>query len=169
MTHSVCLLLGSNIKPEENLFQAMMLLQREVTVIRSSSIWESEAVGSEGPNFLNAAVLVQSTCGKILLKEQVCRPLEAMLGRIRTKDRNAPRTIDIDIIIFDGQVVDPSLWVHAYVAVPVSEILVDYRSEEGQSLWDFAHKQKQRNSVLLRKDLSAYPFSTIFPTHNEKR
>lgn len=168
MTHSI-LLLGSNIRPEENLYQAMKLLQRKVTVLQSSSVWESAAVGSDGPVFLNAAVLVQSTLGKKLFKEQVCRPLEAMLKRVRTQDKNAPRTIDIDIILFDGQVVDPSLWVHAYVAVPVSEILVDYRSEEGQSLWDFAHKQKQRNSVLLRKDLSAYPFSTIFPTHNEKR
>ena len=87
--HQVCLLLGSNIQPERNLPLAVRELGEQLTILRASSVWESPAVGSRGPNFLNAALLCQTGLAAEALKWQVLRPLEARLGRVRNQDKNA--------------------------------------------------------------------------------
>jgi 2-amino-4-hydroxy-6-hydroxymethyldihydropteridine diphosphokinase len=121
--HQVCLLLGSNIRPEYNLPLAVALLRQDLTILRVSSVWESTPDGGNGPNYLNAAVLAISHRSALMLKKRILRPLETHLGRIRSLDKNSPRPIDLDIIFFDQQLLDPLLWDHAYRAVPVSEIL----------------------------------------------
>lgn len=160
--HRICLLLGSNIEPEKHLLASIQLLAQHVALVQTSSIWESKAVGSDGPNFLNAAVLAMTTRDADSLKEQVVRPLEEHLGRVRTRDKNAPRTMDIDIILFDQQVLDPSLWHHAHRAVPVSEILPECRSETGKYLKDIASHLVSLSPIWVRTDVSGYPFSTVF-------
>lgn len=160
--HSICLLLGSNIEPEDNLPLSVLLLQEHMTVLQTSAVWESEAIGSEGPNFLNAAVLARTTLDAEELKKEVLRPLEAQLGRVRTEDKNAPRTIDIDLIVFDQKLLDAGLWKYAHLAVPISEILPNYMSEAGSCLKDFAVKLASNTPLKFRDDVSAYPFSTIF-------
>ena len=47
------------------------------------------------------------------------------LGRIRTKDKNSPRTIDLDIIIFNQEIIEEDIWSEAYIALPLSEIYPD--------------------------------------------
>jgi len=84
--HQVCLLLGSNIRPEYHLPLAVALLRQELTILRVSSVWESAPVGGQGPNYLNAAVLAISQRNALLLKKRILRPLEAQLGRIRSTD-----------------------------------------------------------------------------------
>ncbi len=88
-------------------------------------------MGTTGPDFLNLALLVTTSLEAGELKEKVLRPLEAQLGRLRSADKNAPRPIDLDIIIFDDLLLDPNLLLYAHRAVPVAEILPDYRSSQG--------------------------------------
>ena len=107
--HQAGLLLGSNIQPEKNIPLAVRLLQKQLTVLQTSSVWESKAIGSDSANFLNAALLVLTSMEAEVLKEQVLRPLEAQLERVRTSDKNSPRTIDLDILLFDQQLLDPNL------------------------------------------------------------
>ena len=135
----VCLLLGSNIWPEMNLKHALHMLRDQLGILKISSVWKTRAKGSPGPDFLNAAVLAETDLSADELKEDVLRPLETKLGRVRKADKNAPRTMDIDIIIFDGLLMDEDLWQQAYVAVPVSELLPDYISDNGMMLKDAAH------------------------------
>ena len=120
--HRACLLLGSNIEPERNLSLAVQRLQVLLIVDRVSHAWETPAVGSDGPNFLNAALLVRTDLAPQELKEQVLRPLETELGRVRSTDKNSPRTIDIDVILWDDQVLDEMIWHLAHVAVPAEEV-----------------------------------------------
>ena len=124
--HRVCLLLGSNIKPEANIPAAVALLRQELRVIKVSSLWETEAVGSDGPNFLNLALLAETPLDAASIKQRIINQVETRLGRQRTADKNAPRTIDLDIILFDDQLFEPQLWQFAHVAVPVAELLPDY-------------------------------------------
>jgi 2-amino-4-hydroxy-6-hydroxymethyldihydropteridine diphosphokinase len=84
--HQICLLLGSNIQPERNLPLAVQQLASRMAILRASSVWESPAVGSRGPNFLNAALLCLTSLSAEILKWQVLRPLEARMGRVRNKD-----------------------------------------------------------------------------------
>ncbi len=130
--HQVCLLLGSNIQPERNLPLAIDLLQNHLTVLQISSVWETSPIGSNGPNFLNAALLAQTGFEQRTLKSQILIPLEAKMGRVRSADKNAPRPIDLDIILFDRLILDPTIWLFAHRAVPMAEIQPDIHSEAGR-------------------------------------
>ena len=149
----VCLLLGSNIRPEYNLPLAVARLRQELTILRVSSVWESAPVGGKGPNYLNAALLAVSHYDAGLLKQRVLLPLEAQLGRMRGPDKNSPRPIDLDIIFFDQQLLDPTLWQHAYRAVPVSEILTDHLSELDRTLKEAAARLNAASPLRLREDV----------------
>ncbi|HEX7540792.1 MAG TPA: 2-amino-4-hydroxy-6-hydroxymethyldihydropteridine diphosphokinase [Anaerolineales bacterium] len=151
--HQACLLLGSNNQPERNLPLAIDQLQNQLTILRISGVWETPPVGSMGPNFLNAALLAQTPLEQKTLKFQILTPLEAKMGRVRSADKNAPRPIDLDIILFDGLILDPTLWHFAHRAVPVAEIQPDICSEAGETLKDVAAKFMSEGSIRLRPDV----------------
>ncbi|HSG45659.1 MAG TPA: 2-amino-4-hydroxy-6-hydroxymethyldihydropteridine diphosphokinase, partial [Anaerolineales bacterium] len=72
--HQAYLNLGSNIEPETNLVKAVQLLQDYGNVKDVSNAWESEAIGMDGPNYLNACLLFISPIVQSKLKETVIRP-----------------------------------------------------------------------------------------------
>jgi 2-amino-4-hydroxy-6-hydroxymethyldihydropteridine diphosphokinase len=153
--HQVCLLLGSNIEPDKNIPKAMNLLKEQVTILRVSSVWESASADCCYPDYLNLAVMVSTPLEADPLKEQVLRPLETQMGRVRTEDKNASRPIDFDIIIFDGALVDPALWQHVHRAMPVSEIFPEYHSPEGKQLSETAKSLAQSTPISIRQDISS--------------
>jgi 2-amino-4-hydroxy-6-hydroxymethyldihydropteridine diphosphokinase len=126
--HQVYLSLGSNIQPESNLPKAINLLSERGEILKVSSAWESEAVGSDGPNFLNACVLFSTSFSYAELKDQVTYPIETKLDRKRTTDKFAPRTIDIDIVLFDEQSCNDKFWNQAFVVIPLAEIYPEFRN-----------------------------------------
>jgi len=125
--HQVYLSLGSNIQPELNLPRAIDALGEHGEILKVSNAWESEAVGSDGPNFLNACVLFLTPLLYTELKEHVLYPIEVKLGRKRSADKYAPRTIDIDIILFDGKLCNDKYWRQAFVVIPLEEIYPEYK------------------------------------------
>jgi 2-amino-4-hydroxy-6-hydroxymethyldihydropteridine diphosphokinase len=127
-SHQAYVSLGSNIEPETNLVRAMELLENQGRLDKISNAWESESVGAEGPNYLNACALFISRFSQADLKEQILLPIELELGRRRTADKFAPRTIDIDIIIFDDHPCDDKYWEQAFVIVPLAEIYPQYQN-----------------------------------------
>jgi 2-amino-4-hydroxy-6-hydroxymethyldihydropteridine diphosphokinase len=151
--HQACLLLGSNIQPEHNLPLAISGLKDHLSILRISRVWETPSVGSAGPNFLNAAILARTPLDQNTLKSDILTPLEARLGRVRSVDKNAPRPIDLDIILFDGQVLDPALWHFAHRAVPVADIFPELRSDTGETLKVIAEKFTAEGSIRLRADV----------------
>jgi 2-amino-4-hydroxy-6-hydroxymethyldihydropteridine diphosphokinase len=133
--HQVILGLGSNINPYENLPRAVDLLCEQVTILAISRAWETPAVGNPAPDFLNAAIQVLTLLPPEELKQRVIRPIETQLGRVRTADKNAPRPIDIDILAYDGKILDMLVWEQAYLAVPLAELAPGYtHPETGESI-----------------------------------
>lgn len=126
--HLAYLNLGSNIQPETHLVRAVELLHDYGEVLKVSSAWESKSVGAEGPNYLNACVLFQTNLMQVELKENVIRPIEAQLGRKRSENKYAPRTIDIDIVLFDDIPYNDKFWRYAFVIVPLAEIYPEYQN-----------------------------------------
>ena len=126
--HFAYLSLGSNIQPEFHLVQAIKLLHKYGEVLKVSSAWESKSVGAEGPNYLNACVLFRCLSMPVELKENLIRPIEAQLGRKRVEDKFAPRTIDIDIVLFDEKPYNVEYWNFAFVIVPLAEIHPEYQN-----------------------------------------
>jgi len=152
--HVVFLLLGSNIKPKRNLTAAIKLLQGNVEVIQISSVWESPADGTVGPDFLNAVAKIHTSLTPTKLKDEVLRKVETQLGRIRSEDKFAPRTIDLDILVYDGEVIDPILWLRGYVAAPLAELLPDLRNKTtGEILKNASHRLQADSNARIRKDI----------------
>jgi 2-amino-4-hydroxy-6-hydroxymethyldihydropteridine diphosphokinase len=152
--HRACLSLGSNIEPTANIPRAVALLRQACKVEAISSCWETQAVGSDGPDFINLAVLLATERNAQQLKTEVIAEIEAKLGRVRSQDKNAPRTIDLDIILFDGAQLDKNLWQRVFVALPVSELLPELlHPESGQSLREAALALNRQSPARLRTDL----------------
>ena len=123
--HTIYILVGSNIQPEKNIYQALELLHDRMKILKVSQIWETMAVGSTGPNFLNCAVLINSDQDEETIKVEILSKIEDQLGRIRTEDKNAPRTIDIDPVISDGIILDKRVFDEPFLALPLNDLLPD--------------------------------------------
>jgi GTP cyclohydrolase I len=129
--------LGSNVDAEHNLPQAVSSLRRQSRMrLRAvSSIYWSAPVGASTPQpaYLNAALLLETDLEPRALKTAL-RGIEAALGRMRTDDKYAPRTIDLDISLYGQQtfeldgspIPDPDILHHPHIAVPLAEIAPDW-------------------------------------------
>lgn len=122
--------LGSNVKPEENLPKAVRLLSDQVQITAISSIWHTQAIGSESPAFLNAAVKILAYFSAHDLKENILCKIEEELGRVRIQNKFAPRPIDLDILIFNDKVLDSSLFTLDHLIFPMSELTPELIDEE---------------------------------------
>jgi 2-amino-4-hydroxy-6-hydroxymethyldihydropteridine diphosphokinase len=127
-SHLAYLSLGSNIQPEIHLVKAVQLLQNYGKVEKISSAWESKSVGAPGPNYLNACVLLSTSLDQTALKEHALLPIETTLGRIRTENKSAPRTMDIDTVLFDDRLCADKYWEQAFVVIPLAEIYPAYQN-----------------------------------------
>lgn len=152
--HPVLISLGSNINPESNIPAAIELLSTKVGRVMTSSIWESPAVGSSGPNYLNCAVLFQTDLPLEAIKPMIISPIEDQLGRKRTADKYSDRTIDLDVLIYGCQLIDPELWSQAHLAIPSSELMPDYKNiATKETLEETAERLHRGVSIFQRFDL----------------
>ena len=152
--HKFYLNLGSNINPDINLVEAIHLLAEYREIRKISQAWESKSVGASGPNFLNACALYLSAFTEVQLKEHVIRPIETKLGRERKKDKFIPRTIDIDIILFDDQPYNDKFWEEAFVIIPLAEIYPEYQNPKtGERMSDTAVRLRQKVWMKARPEV----------------
>lgn len=152
--HEVYLSIGSNIEPETNLPRAIGLLAQYGQVRAVSGVWESHAVGSSGPNFLNASALFLTDIEPQELKERLVNPVESALGRVRTEDKNAPRTIDIDVMMVDGEPFNLDRWDNAFVLLPIAELLPEAPHPLTRAkLRDAADEARHRTWIVQRPGL----------------
>jgi len=97
-------------------------------LLRVSSAYRSEPVDAAGPDFLNAVAMLQTDLLPLELLDGL-QLLEADFGRVRSY-RNAPRTLDLDLLWFDGQVLEserltlphPRAAARAFVMQPLAEL-----------------------------------------------
>lgn len=154
--HLIYLGLGSNIKPQENIVQALFLLKQFANLEKVSSVWETPPVGfPDGPNFLNAVVLIRSNFDLSQFKTKVIHQIESQLGRQRTANKNAPRPIDLDILIFDEQIVDEEIWKQIHWAMPLSELIPNFvHTASGENLATIAEKLSRSKPIHRRSDIN---------------
>jgi len=146
--------IGSNLDPEINIPKALQLLSAQVTILQVASIWQTPAVGSDGPAYLNSVVLIESPLTQEQLKSLVLTKIEKALGRVRSTDKNADRTIDLDIIMHAGICLDEDLWSRAHVAVPAAEIYPDCTNpRSGETLLQASKRLSSGENNIKRIDL----------------
>jgi 2-amino-4-hydroxy-6-hydroxymethyldihydropteridine diphosphokinase len=153
-SHEIYLLVGSNIHPENNITAALRMLREIVSINAISQVWETPAVGSSGPNFLNLVVQISTHLSPEKLKYDVLRKIEAQLGRVRSEDKNAPRPMDMDILIYDKKTLEPDIWLQAHIACPLAELMPDLVDPKtGMRLSQVALNFEKSTSVRQRTDL----------------
>ncbi len=128
--HHIYLALGSNIGDrQENLSLALQRLREIVDIDKISSVYETEPVGYlDQPRFLNMVCYGQTASSPHELLRKI-RAIEKALGR-EPSFRNAPRPIDIDILLYDNLCLEtehltiphPRMSERAFVLVPLVEI-----------------------------------------------
>lgn len=161
---TVYLGVGSNIAPEKHLPLAVDLLCEQVRIETISTVWETPPAGLKGQNFLNAALAISTQLSATLLKSLVLRPIEIKLGRVRTANKYAPRTIDLDILIYEDRLLDPQIWTQAFLAVPLAELVPDFWNEESQeSLHETARRLASELTLRPRPEV----LSGLSTTPNE--
>ncbi len=123
--------LGSNIQPERKILEAVELLSRYVKIVKSSTVYLTEPLGnSSQPDYYNCVLEIQTDMEPRKLKFGVLRNIENQLGRKRVKDKFAPRTIDLDILLHDDLYIvtedlvipDPEIEERAFLAQALYEI-----------------------------------------------
>ena len=137
MSYLALIALGSNVNREYNTARALRQLQRDARwrVRAISPIYRTPAVGGSGPqpDYFNAAVMVETDLPPEAL-HRALREIEARLGRVRTEDKFAPRTIDLDIVLIQGRqlvlngapIPDPDIFIHPHLAFPLADIAPDW-------------------------------------------
>ena len=134
MPASVLIALGSNLG-DRALFlrRAVSQLSQAVHVVRVSNFIESDPVDAPPPKYLNAVVAGYTDLSPTALLE-ILHKIEWRLGRRRTT-RNAPRVIDIDLILHSANLIrthtltipHPRYLDREFVLGPVRELNLGWR------------------------------------------
>jgi len=116
---------GSNIDPVKNIKIAEQTISANHNLIKRSSFIETKPIGYKNQdNFLNGALLIETEMDPSELKCWL-QTLEKKLGRTKTENINGPRTIDLDIIVWNGKVVDDEVYEREFLQDSVKELLPD--------------------------------------------
>jgi len=151
--------IGSNLGDRaENIRKALASLDKTdgITVKTVSSCYETEPVGpvTDQDDFYNIAMEIETTLGPGELLARV-NWVEQRLGRVR-EERWGPRTIDIDILLWEDMVVDeggltiphPEMERRAFVLTPLAEIAPKaVHPTAGESIAELASQLDDRHRV----------------------
>ena len=128
---SVYIAVGANIEPEKHISEALERLKRYARIKAISTFYRTVPIGRpQQPAFLNGIWHIETAKTARALKFEVLRRIEAELGRVRTEDQYAARTIDLDIAVYgdavinepDLRVPDPDIRQRPFIAVPLLEL-----------------------------------------------
>jgi 2-amino-4-hydroxy-6-hydroxymethyldihydropteridine diphosphokinase len=152
--------LGSNIEPEKNMLQAVKLLSRHVKILKASTVYLTEPLLNKSqPKYYNCVIEIETDIEPHKLKSDVLRAIENGLGRKRTEDKYASRTIDIDIILYGNLIVstkemvipDPEIQRRAFLAIPLCELEPDlFLPVSGKPIKEIAKRFRKPEIVELK-------------------
>lgn len=127
--------LGSNIEPEAYIAAAAVMLCRRLDVLSSSTVYRTEPLmGRRQPEYLNCVMLARSGMEPMAIKRTILESIERSLGRRRSSDKYASRTIDIDLLSCGDMrlrsraliLPDPDIVRRPFLAACVHEVMPDF-------------------------------------------
>ncbi len=161
----VLVMVGSNMRPEQNVPAAVARLSHhpELRLISTSATYVTPAIGADGrasgqADFHNVAVLIETDLTPAELVGRL-RAVEADLGRVRSKDKFAPRPIDLDIALFGDSssdlsshhLPDPDILRFPHMALPLADVAPDWiHPETGSTLGQIAQAFTLKESEIHR-------------------
>ena len=114
--------IGSNIDAERNVSAARRILGEKLSVLGESAFVRTSPIGPrEQQDFLNGSLLIRTRLGRKQLKT-LLKGVETALGRDAGEDRYGPRKMDLDILVWNGEIVDPDVYERGFLRRSVIEL-----------------------------------------------
>lgn len=146
--------LGTCIEREKHLKQGLTALKAAFGTLTLSSLFESEAVGFNGPAFYNMVIGAQTTQSIADVVKEL-KQIERDNGRVPSAQKFSSRTLDLDLLLYDNKVfADPielprdEITKNAFVLWPLAELAGDLchpvNGQSYQALWQAFDKNKQQ-------------------------
>jgi len=119
----VVLAVGSNIDPLFNIEQAKATLSQDHNLIDCSEFTQTKPQGFQNqPDFLNGAFYIETSLAQDEFNVYL-KGVEIKQDRIKGPIKAGPRTIDLDIIIWNNVVIDDDFYNKFYITDPVTDII----------------------------------------------
>lgn len=136
MPHHVFIGIGSNIGNRNAYYQrALQLIATlpQTRTLQQSSQYETEPLGDAKTWYLNGVIKIETAFAPLSLLHHL-QTIEQALGRVRPAAKWTSRTMDLDILFFDNQIIDapelhiphPELHNRRFVLEPLAEIAPDF-------------------------------------------
>ncbi|MCK5720802.1 MAG: 2-amino-4-hydroxy-6-hydroxymethyldihydropteridine diphosphokinase [Thiomargarita sp.] len=151
--------IGSNIEPKRYINAGLIELEQNFGQLISSSVYESKAIGFAGDNFYNL-VAGFTTHYDLIKIFHLLHLIENNNDRKRTANPFSPRTLDLDILLYDDiiykedkiTVPGDEILQYAFVLQPLSEIAPDLKHPILQKTYtELWHSFEQKNQQTLKK------------------
>ncbi len=158
---------GSNVDPERNILSALPRITARVQVLGASRFYRNPAIvpdGREAPPFVNGVLKIRTDLDPFALKYDVLRDVERSVQRNRSGDRYAPRSLDLDLLVYGDLEVeqagmslpDPRIPTQTFWVLPLAELLPDFRPPNRfQSMKEIARTLDTRSFLFLESFTAA--------------
>ncbi len=153
---------GSNINRDRNIRSAIYALRSLFGNLVISSVYQSAAVGFDGEDFHNLVVGFKTTKSPQKVA-RVLKQIEFKHGRLRGEVRFAPRTLDLDLLLYDDLIIDQvelqlpreEITQYAFVLCPLAEVAGDMPHPRlGMPLKELWNEMKSNGCDLQTLDVS---------------
>ena len=158
---------GSNITPEVYLPRALAALKQHYPDLRVSPAYRNRAVGFEGDDFINLVVGFTTDEPVTRVRERL-QEIEALCGRPADAPKWAPRTMDLDILLYGDCVMNengivlprPDLLRRPYMLKPMAdlapEVVHPVAKKRMRELWE-EFEDGGHELVEVRGQLANWP------------
>lgn len=129
-SETVYVAVGANIDPERNIERGLALLGRSIPITGIATFYRTPAIDRpEQPDYLNGVIAMQTRLRPLQLRDRL-REVEHAMGRVRTADAYAPRTLDLDILLYGDAIIstdalevpDPDITRRPFLAAGLLEL-----------------------------------------------
>ena len=155
MAH-VTVSIGSNIDPEHNIRRAIKELHGEFGELQISPVYQTEAVGFDGDDFLNLVVSFK-TDKPVQTVAHELKSIEDRIGRDRSQARFSARLIDLDLLTCDDLILnEPGIQIprheilqNAFVLKPLSDIFAQGVHPENRQTYAELWREMQQQAARI--------------------
>lgn len=152
--------IGSNlIEPAKQIQRAVDSLKkiRSTRLLTVSSLYCSKPMGPQDqPDYMNAVACLQTTLKPLVLLDEL-QAIETLAGRIRKDERWGARVLDLDMLLYDNEIINSErlivphygMKVREFVIYPLVEIAPELILPDGINVTELKNNLPENDLVII--------------------